>query len=73
MSCLRGLESLKPSSGDGEFLGADAQEIADADWIASGAVFLACEDSRYMTGQSLTIDGGYVMDGSLPSAEYCKE
>jgi hypothetical protein len=26
-----------------------------------------------MTGQSLTMDGGYVMDGSLPSAEYCKE
>ena len=27
MSCLSGLESLKPSSGDGEFLGADAQEL----------------------------------------------
>lgn len=49
------------------------KEIADASWIAAGAVFLASGDSQYMTGQSLTIDGGYVMDGSLPSAEYCKE
>lgn len=49
------------------------KEIAQAEWIAAGAVFLASDDSRYMTGQHLTIDGGYVMDGSLPSAEYCKE
>jgi NAD(P)-dependent dehydrogenase (short-subunit alcohol dehydrogenase family) len=49
------------------------KEIAQAEWIAAGAVFLAGDESRYMTGQHLTIDGGYVMDGSLPSTEYCKE
>ena len=46
------------------------KEIAHADWIAAGAVFLASEDACYMTGQHLTIDGGYVMDGSLPGAKY---
>jgi NAD(P)-dependent dehydrogenase (short-subunit alcohol dehydrogenase family) len=46
------------------------KEIAQPEWIASGVVFLASEESRYMTGQVLTIDGGYVMDGSLPGAKY---
>jgi NAD(P)-dependent dehydrogenase (short-subunit alcohol dehydrogenase family) len=49
------------------------KEIAQPEWIAAGAVYLASDESRYMTGQHLTIDGGYIMDGSLPSAEYCKE
>jgi NAD(P)-dependent dehydrogenase (short-subunit alcohol dehydrogenase family) len=49
------------------------KEIAQPEWIASGAVFLASEDSRYMTGQALIIDGGYVMDGSLPGARYWEE
>lgn len=46
------------------------KQIAKAEWIAAGAVFLACDDACYMTGQHLTIDGGYVMDGSLPGAKY---
>jgi len=46
------------------------KEIADASWIAAGAVFLASDESRHMTGQHLTIDGGYIMDGSLPGAKY---
>jgi NAD(P)-dependent dehydrogenase (short-subunit alcohol dehydrogenase family) len=48
------------------------KEIAQPEWIAAGVVFLASDESRYMTGQVLTIDGGYVMDGSLPGAEYWK-
>jgi len=49
------------------------REIAQPEWIAAGVVFLASEDSRYMTGQVLTLDGGYVMDGSLPGAKYWSE
>lgn len=49
------------------------REIAQPEWIAAGAVFLASDAARYMTGQVLTIDGGYVMDGSLPGAAYWTE
>ena len=49
------------------------KEIAQPEWIAAGVVFLASDDARYMTGQVLTIDGGYTMDGSLPGAEYWTE
>jgi NAD(P)-dependent dehydrogenase (short-subunit alcohol dehydrogenase family) len=48
------------------------KEIAEAAWIADGIVFLASARARYITGQTLTIDGGYIMDGSLPGAEYWK-
>lgn len=48
------------------------KEIAEAFWIADGIVFLASGRARYITGQTLAIDGGYLMDGSLPGAEYWK-
>jgi NAD(P)-dependent dehydrogenase (short-subunit alcohol dehydrogenase family) len=49
------------------------KEIAQPEWIAAGVVFLVSDDARYITGQVLTIDGGYVMDGSLPGAKYWTE
>jgi NAD(P)-dependent dehydrogenase (short-subunit alcohol dehydrogenase family) len=49
------------------------KEIAQPEWIARGLVFLASDDSRYMTGSVLTMDGGYTMDGSLPDASYWTE
>lgn len=47
--------------------------IANVEDIACGAVFMATDDAWYMTGQVLTIDGGYLMDGSLPDAQYWTE
>ncbi|MFH1008466.1 MAG: 3-oxoacyl-ACP reductase family protein [Candidatus Latescibacterota bacterium] len=49
------------------------KEIAQPEWIARMAVVLASDDSRYMTGEVITVDGGYVMDGSLPGAAYWEE
>jgi NAD(P)-dependent dehydrogenase (short-subunit alcohol dehydrogenase family) len=54
------------------FMRIPLREIAEASWIADGAVFLASERARYITGQILVVDGGYLMDGSLPGAEYGK-
>ena len=49
------------------------KEIAQPEWIARGIVFLASDESRYMTGATLVMDGGYRMDGSLPGAAYWEE
>jgi NAD(P)-dependent dehydrogenase (short-subunit alcohol dehydrogenase family) len=48
------------------------KEIAEPLWIADAIVFLASQRARYITGQTLTVDGGYLMDGSLPGAGYWK-
>lgn len=59
-----------PSVKEALFKRIPLQDIAQPDDIANAALFLASDESRYMTGSTLTIDGGYVMDGSLPGAAY---
>lgn len=59
-----------PSVKEALFKRIPMKEIAEPEWIARGAVFLASDDSRYMTGSVIVLDGGYTMDGSLPGAAY---
>lgn len=47
--------------------------IANPADIACGALFMASDESWYMTGARICIDGGYEMDGSLPDAQYWTE
>jgi len=47
--------------------------IANPRDIAVGALFIASDESWYMTGARICIDGGYEMDGSLPDAKYWTE
>lgn len=46
------------------------KEIGQPEYIAKVALFLASDDSYYMTGQEIIMDGGYLMDGRLPGAKY---
>ena len=44
--------------------------IAEPEQIAAGICFLASDEAAYVTGTTLDIDGGYIMDGSLPGLAY---
>lgn len=46
------------------------KRIAEASEIAEAVYFLASDSSSYCTGTTLDVDGGYVMDGSLPEVAY---
>ncbi len=46
------------------------RQIAEPEWIAAGVLYFASDDSRYSTGTTLTIDGGYSMSGALPGTAY---
>lgn len=45
-------------------------EIAEPEWIAEAVAYFASDAGRYCTGTTLTVDGGYIMDGSLPTLRY---
>jgi NAD(P)-dependent dehydrogenase (short-subunit alcohol dehydrogenase family) len=44
--------------------------IASTDEIASVAVFLCSDLSRYMTGQTVVVDGGETVDGTIKGVQY---
>ena len=62
-----------PSVKESLFKRIPLKAIANPKDIACGAVFMASDESWYMTGARICIDGGYEMDGSLPDAEYWTE
>ena len=46
------------------------KEIAQPEWIAGAVAYFASDAGRYSTGTTLDVDGGYIMDGSLPGLTY---
>ena len=47
-----------------------ARRIAESSEIAEAVFFFASDASSYCTGTTLDVDGGYIMDGSLPGVLY---
>jgi NAD(P)-dependent dehydrogenase (short-subunit alcohol dehydrogenase family) len=62
-----------PSVKEALFKRIPLKAIANPEDIACGALFMASDESWYMTGARICIDGGYEMDGSLPDARYWTE
>lgn len=46
-----------------------AQRLADASEIAAAVSFLISDESRYMNGQTLYVDGGFMVDYGVPLAK----
>lgn len=59
-----------PAATEALFKRIPLKAIAEPKDVAHAVLFLASEDSWYITGTTLTVDGGYTMNGSLPDADY---
>ncbi|HST42398.1 MAG TPA: SDR family NAD(P)-dependent oxidoreductase [Conexibacter sp.] len=46
------------------------REIGEPEWVAQAVAHFASDAGRYSTGTTLAVDGGYIMDGSLPDSSY---
>ena len=57
-SAASGPVTLAEAHADARHGGVPLARVASADEIARGALFLCCDDSSFMTGQTLVIDGG---------------
>jgi 3-oxoacyl-[acyl-carrier protein] reductase len=44
--------------------------LGQPEWVADAVAFLASPDARYITGQVLSVDGGYNINGDLPNLEF---
>jgi NAD(P)-dependent dehydrogenase (short-subunit alcohol dehydrogenase family) len=44
--------------------------VARSEQVASAIAYLASEDASYSTGATLSVDGGYLINGDMPDAAY---
>ncbi|CDR14588.1 SDR family NAD(P)-dependent oxidoreductase [Streptomyces iranensis] len=44
--------------------------VARAEQVAAAIAYLASEDASYSTGATLSVDGGYTINGDMPNAVY---
>jgi 3-oxoacyl-[acyl-carrier protein] reductase len=45
-------------------------QLGEPEWVAAAFTFLASDEARYITGESLLVDGGFMINGNLPGAEF---